>query len=249
MLSPLYLYEYYGKVLYYCFALDKRLKKGCVLKLHFLTTLQSMLHSHKLLRSLWWNHLENIALGWCFRQFLKLKSTIFWDITHHSPLNVNRSFGETYRLHIQGRRISRARNQNESRALLATCFHAGFLRRYVPPQRRLTFKGLYGVISQKIVLLITIYSFLNLFIYLCVYGLFNDVVQYRRQRWMVGWWLNNEFKRFCKETFEILSRNLPVGAEEKQQTPTRIVGVILTRHFSNASQKPYRFSHRALEFL
>jgi hypothetical protein len=32
-----------------------------------------------------------------------LKSTIFWDITPCSPLSVNRRFGGTYRLHLQGR--------------------------------------------------------------------------------------------------------------------------------------------------
>jgi hypothetical protein len=54
------------------------------------------------------------------------ESTIFWDTTPCSPLKVIRRFGGTYRLHLQGR-ISRARNQRESRALLGTCFHAGFL--------------------------------------------------------------------------------------------------------------------------
>jgi hypothetical protein len=44
-----------------------------------------------------------------------IKSTIFWDITRCSPLNVNRSFGGTYRLHLQNRRISQARNQRGSR--------------------------------------------------------------------------------------------------------------------------------------
>jgi hypothetical protein len=39
-----------------------------------------------------------------------MKSTIFWDITPCSPLSVNRRFGGTYRLHLQGRR-----NQHESR--------------------------------------------------------------------------------------------------------------------------------------
>jgi hypothetical protein len=34
------------------------------------------------------------------------KSIIFWDITQCSPLSVNRLFGETYRLHLQGRKIS-----------------------------------------------------------------------------------------------------------------------------------------------
>jgi hypothetical protein len=49
-----------------------------------------------------------------------VKSTIFWDITPCSPLNVNRRFGETYRLHFQGRRISWARNQRESPLLWST---------------------------------------------------------------------------------------------------------------------------------
>jgi hypothetical protein len=44
-----------------------------------------------------------------------MKSTIFWDITPCSLLKVNRRFGATYRFHLQGRRISRARNQRESR--------------------------------------------------------------------------------------------------------------------------------------
>jgi hypothetical protein len=35
-----------------------------------------------------------------------MKNTIFWDITPCSPLEVNRRFGETYRLHLQGRKIS-----------------------------------------------------------------------------------------------------------------------------------------------
>jgi hypothetical protein len=43
-----------------------------------------------------------------------MKSTVFWDITSCSPLKVNRRFGGTYRLDLQGR-ISRARYQRESR--------------------------------------------------------------------------------------------------------------------------------------
>jgi hypothetical protein len=44
-----------------------------------------------------------------------MKSTIFWGITLCSPLNVNRRFGGTYRLCLQGQ-IS-----------ACTCFHTGFL--------------------------------------------------------------------------------------------------------------------------
>jgi hypothetical protein len=43
-----------------------------------------------------------------------IKSSIFWDISSCSLLKVNRRFGGTCRLHLQGRRISQA--------LLATCF-------------------------------------------------------------------------------------------------------------------------------
>jgi hypothetical protein len=49
-----------------------------------------------------------------------MKNTIFWDIMPCSPLSVNRRFGEIYRLHLQGRKTSRARNQRESR--LANAF-------------------------------------------------------------------------------------------------------------------------------
>jgi hypothetical protein len=44
-----------------------------------------------------------------------MKSTIIWDITPCSPLKVNRRFEWTYPLHLQGRKISRARNKRESR--------------------------------------------------------------------------------------------------------------------------------------
>jgi hypothetical protein len=41
----------------------------------------------------------------------------------YSPLKVNRRFGVTYRLHIQGTRISETRNLREagSKPLLSTC--------------------------------------------------------------------------------------------------------------------------------
>jgi hypothetical protein len=53
----------------------------------------------------------------CFKHIIFLretqsnsKNTIFWAVTPCSPLKVNRRFGGTYRLHLQGWRISRARN-------------------------------------------------------------------------------------------------------------------------------------------
>jgi hypothetical protein len=44
-----------------------------------------------------------------------MKSSAFWDTTSCSPMKFNRRFGGTCRLHFQGRRISQARNQRESR--------------------------------------------------------------------------------------------------------------------------------------
>jgi hypothetical protein len=43
-----------------------------------------------------------------------MKSSIFWDITSCSPLKVNRLFGGKCCFHLQGGRISRARNQREN---------------------------------------------------------------------------------------------------------------------------------------
>jgi hypothetical protein len=42
------------------------------------------------------------------------RSSVFWDITSSCPLKVNRHFGGTCRLPIQGRRISHARNHHEA---------------------------------------------------------------------------------------------------------------------------------------
>jgi hypothetical protein len=44
-----------------------------------------------------------------------MSTSVFWDITPCSPLKVNGRFGGTCRLLFQGERISRARNQCESR--------------------------------------------------------------------------------------------------------------------------------------
>jgi hypothetical protein len=43
-----------------------------------------------------------------------MKNTIFWGMTPCSPLSANRRFGRTYRFHLQGQRISQARNRRES---------------------------------------------------------------------------------------------------------------------------------------
>jgi hypothetical protein len=50
-----------------------------------------------------------------------MNSTIFWDITLCSLLRVSWRFGGPYRLHIQGWKISRARNQRERRWQAQLC--------------------------------------------------------------------------------------------------------------------------------
>jgi hypothetical protein len=63
-----------------------------------------------------------------------------------SPLKFHRRFRGTYRLNLEGRRISK---------LLSRWFHLRLLlrhwilRRYVPPKRHLTFNGPHGDISQR----------------------------------------------------------------------------------------------------
>jgi hypothetical protein len=63
-----------------------------------------------------------------------MKTTLFWDITPCSSFKFNRRFGGTYRLHLQGRRISRARNQHEGdrkQSLMPVDFQRT-TRRYIP---------------------------------------------------------------------------------------------------------------------
>jgi hypothetical protein len=66
---------------------------------------------------------SNYRLGFEIFAAVVMKSAVLRDITPCSPLKVNRRFGGTYRLHLQGRRISRARNQVASRACY---FHTTF---------------------------------------------------------------------------------------------------------------------------
>jgi hypothetical protein len=74
-----------------------------------------------------------------------------------SLLSVNRRFGGTYCLHLQGPKISWARNAWKRVAPWR-------LRRYVPPKRRLTLSGLHEVISQKMALFKVIFDW-NLYLY------------------------------------------------------------------------------------
>jgi hypothetical protein len=87
-----------------------------------------------------------------------MKSTIFWDTTPYSPLNVNRRYGGTYSLNPQGRKNKLSKKpawkQVEIQAgfLLNLFFGSWRWRRYIPPKRQLTLNKLHCVISQKLVL-------------------------------------------------------------------------------------------------
>jgi hypothetical protein len=82
-----------------------------------------------------------------------MKNAVFWDVAQCSS-SVNRRFGGTYRLYLQGRKI-RERGTNVSRWL------PWRLRRFVPPKRRFT-QELHGVTSQKKAFSIQKYLFLLL---------------------------------------------------------------------------------------
>jgi hypothetical protein len=84
-----------------------------------------------------------------------MKSSIFWDITPCSLLKVTRLVWRTCCLHLYGWRVRCARNQHE--AVNKHTLEHGRWSWQVPPKRRLTFNGLHGVISQKIVLLLTFF--------------------------------------------------------------------------------------------
>jgi hypothetical protein len=53
----------------------------------------------------------------------RIKSNIFWDITPCSPLRVNRRFGGTYRLHLQGikNKLSKKPAWEQVASLVAWC--------------------------------------------------------------------------------------------------------------------------------
>jgi hypothetical protein len=76
-----------------------------------------------------------------------MKNFIFWYITQCSPLKVNWRIRGTYRLHLQGQRISKA----------WPVLWPWRWRRHIPPKFRLTLNGLHGIIFQKIELFIYIF--------------------------------------------------------------------------------------------
>jgi hypothetical protein len=55
-----------------------------------------------------------ICILWMSNEQFYIKSYILWDITPCSPFKVNRCFGVTNHLHLEGGRISQPRNQHKA---------------------------------------------------------------------------------------------------------------------------------------
>jgi hypothetical protein len=107
-----------------CFSLDELLfypeDGGCTFLWNITIDLQGYMASHT--RNRHGHCHENQQRSQFSKHRTQMKSTAFWD----SPLKVSRRFGGTYPLHLQDRRISRARNQHESLPIV-TWFPTGFL--------------------------------------------------------------------------------------------------------------------------
>jgi hypothetical protein len=103
---------------------------------------------------------SDVSLTLCAK--FEIKNTVFWDVVPCRYF-VNRRFGGTYRLHLQGRSNPRAciLTVTQSTAICPRWFIARRLllpriwRRYVPPKRRLT-KYLHGATSQNTIFFIVI---------------------------------------------------------------------------------------------
>jgi hypothetical protein len=81
--------------------------------------------------------------------YFYMKNAVFWDVAPCTSC-VNRRFGGTYRLHLQGRKI-RERGTSLSRWLLvprSLIFLPLRCRRYVPLKRRFT-QEIHGATSKK----------------------------------------------------------------------------------------------------
>jgi hypothetical protein len=79
------------------------------------------------------------------------QNTVFWDVASCSYF-VNRRFGGTYRLHLQGRRLQLSVHAGSS---LVDCFNPEDGGDTFLPKRQLT-KYLHGATSQKTVFFIVI---------------------------------------------------------------------------------------------
>jgi hypothetical protein len=73
------------------------------------------------------SQIEGFYCVYDLRFSTEVMSTIVRDITPVSPLKIEQSFGGTYRIHFKDRKVSEARHESESVALIATCFCSSFI--------------------------------------------------------------------------------------------------------------------------
>jgi hypothetical protein len=93
-----------------------------------------------------------------YEQYRSVKRSSFWEVKLCSPLTVNLRFGGSRRLHVQGRKISQARNQQKILCLLtSSCwfFLAYSSTLKMGAKRRFTFNGLHDI-SQDLFISTTV---------------------------------------------------------------------------------------------
>jgi hypothetical protein len=101
-----------------------------------------------------WRWTENFLDSHYEHVRFKLKNAVFWDVAAPCGFIINRRFGGTCRLHLQGRRNNAS---EENYRLLATVWQFSSLplfflpwrwRRHVPPKRRFIINP-HGATSQR----------------------------------------------------------------------------------------------------
>jgi hypothetical protein len=87
--------------------------------------------------------------GMCAGIEILMKSFILWKITPCSPLQENRRFGRTYRLHLQGRGIRKAINQHQAGRKICLSRDCSTLKmeEHILQKNQLTSNGLHGLTS------------------------------------------------------------------------------------------------------
>jgi hypothetical protein len=146
----------------------------------------------------------------CRTTMMMTKSAISWDITPCSPSKINRRFGRPYRLHLQQ---SSACHLHSRWFLARLIFLPWIWRRYVPPNRRLTFNGLHDVISQKIVLFIT------------------TAVRTSNSTWWLWWW----YQIFLQKHFGVVALSLNLHSQRKSHILHRMKWELCKLHLLQAS--------------
>jgi hypothetical protein len=99
-----------------------------------------------------------------------MKSIIFWDMTPCSLLSVNRRFGGTYRLHLQGRRNKFGKKPASKQVASLSVDTQWTTRRHIPEDDTLVFfcqKLYFTTYEYNKTAQSQVYMFIHLKVYLC----------------------------------------------------------------------------------